>query len=1127
MFLDDELSGYINLVELSTPGDRLHEPRVLSGRGSADRVDTILSFWPSNTGVDGCKARDFWKQTIDRSHRLEGTTDGRNLIVAIKNTMQTSKGYYIEFSPDGKMPVAWHQSNSATTLQSPHSRRLLTWRNLQRIAMALCLMHDRNLLHGEISDWHIYTDNTGSADHQLAGLEFSIDLQCMVNGETPLIEHQLQGSLSFRNDWVWFGRAAARLLGATDTSDDESTLLSRLAQSDVSQLEQKLIQELVLFADYPGLSGDAVISSINRITEQLARRTASARAPHRMVLDFDDRSRFSQSLRATGQFDIGIAADDIRDFIKEDLSKDPLLIQLYVPKHARSEQMAVRGQEFIYVLEPHHDSAEWSVAWCSAVYALSNHPPLNTVQSNPLKYPIEVHAAAEGRGAYSRRFYTNWTEPFKRTATELSSEDGDTGFWPGTALLFQLQALVTIAEIWPVDKIREKRIDAARNRIWLKPRATESAAELSRLLLLKPPADVMHDVLEKHGGREGTWLLSRRNHLDIPNDERGDWSFVKYHPHTQSYEFEGMTNAPVGRTLFLRPNDEGTLKQLRRQARALNVLRSHRELLDLLDSPSARSFSSHDELPEEMGGLDDSKQIALKNILSVLPISVVQGPPGVGKTKLVSALAAHLYTERNSTRILVTAQNHESLDHIASEIFKTIREIDESLLLVRANSDDSHLAFVLNSVSSSIRDKFFNSDLFASMTETFQKDTRVELDSRSNSPSRSRGRHNRALDALCLSSASIVFATANSREIGDLLSTSSQFDWVVVEEASKATALDLIGSLQLSSRRLLIGDHMQLPAFDEQNTEKRLSESSRVLDALKLGRSSLPEYVSKPLGDLNSLNMPVLCQDALRAFSIFRSLIEALANDTTRLPCHSKLTVQHRMHPTIGQLIADCFYDDLSNSPELKSRYSSPPPYSFQPTSALSTVPITVVNMPWVQTTPGMYRKNKDYINDDEVQVVKRVLKDLRVRNAKTSIAVLSPYAKQVECIKAAVGSLDLRRNRHLRKFSSLTYSTVDGFQGREADIVIVSLVRNNEFTGYPALGFLVDARRVNVMLSRARWKLVVVASLTFFERQIEWMTDNNLPHFEKIVTWIRNRARTKKDVQILRPSNTSLVNDA
>ncbi len=62
---------------------------------------------------------------------------------------------------------------------------------------------------------------------------------------------------------------------------------------------------------------------------------------------------------------------------------------------------------------------------------------------------------------------------------------------------------------------------------------------------------------------------------------------------------------------------------------------------------------------------------------------------------------------------------------------------------------------------------------------------------------------------------------------------------------------------------------------------------------------------------------------------------------------------------------------------------------------------------------------------------------------------------------------------------------TVDSFQGSEADLVVLSLVRNNQRTGLSALGFLRDKRRMNVALSRARSKLVIVGSLAFLREAV------------------------------------------
>ena len=102
------------------------------------------------------------------------------------------------------------------------------------------------------------------------------------------------------------------------------------------------------------------------------------------------------------------------------------------------------------------------------------------------------------------------------------------------------------------------------------------------------------------------------------------------------------------------------------------------------------------------------------------------------------------------------------------------------------------------------------------------------------------------------------------------------------------------------------------------------------------------------------------------------------------------------------------------------------------------------------------------------------------------SLAVLSPYQRQAERLAQAIEDERKASLTHLGSFRSavtagLLAGTVDSFQGSEADLVIVSLVRNNGDDGARALGFLRDARRMNVLLSRARWQLVLVGSRGFF----------------------------------------------
>ena len=106
-----------------------------------------------------------------------------------------------------------------------------------------------------------------------------------------------------------------------------------------------------------------------------------------------------------------------------------------------------------------------------------------------------------------------------------------------------------------------------------------------------------------------------------------------------------------------------------------------------------------------------------------------------------------------------------------------------------------------------------------------------------------------------------------------------------------------------------------------------------------------------------------------------------------------------------------------------------------------------------------------------------------------STLAVLSPYNEQVERLGRAIEDCLPSRLANITGFTPATNaagfeSTVNSFQGSEADLVVISLVRNNDHVGRAALGILRDRRRMNVLSSRAKWKLVIIGSLEFLRVQ-------------------------------------------
>ncbi len=207
------------------------------------------------------------------------------------------------------------------------------------------------------------------------------------------------------------------------------------------------------------------------------------------------------------------------------------------------------------------------------------------------------------------------------------------------------------------------------------------------------------------------------------------------------------------------------------------------------------------------------------------------------------------------------------------------------------------------------------------------------------------------------------------------------------------------------------------------------------------------------------------------------------------------------MHPVIATMIASAFYDDgfgplLITHPEAIARFRTDPcPIVSQDERKLPNAPIVLVDMPAKQKGAGQVtgEQSPRWQNVAERDAVAHVLKLLEGRpGAKApTLAILSPYAQQVKRLEERLDGDDALSPQR-RGFRSPTDDdrfcyTVDSFQGSEADVTIVSLVRNNDHSNIrSALGFLADFRRMNVLLSRAKWRLILVGSFDFLEEVLK-----------------------------------------
>jgi superfamily I DNA and/or RNA helicase len=303
--------------------------------------------------------------------------------------------------------------------------------------------------------------------------------------------------------------------------------------------------------------------------------------------------------------------------------------------------------------------------------------------------------------------------------------------------------------------------------------------------------------------------------------------------------------------------------------------------------------------------------------------------------------------------------------------------------------------------------------------------------------------------------ASILAATClitGARQLRDV-----EFDWAIIDEGGRATATELLVPLVRSRRSIIVGDEQQLPPMVD--TDLR----TEALRRLSLTRDDLEK-------------------------SLFETLVAQGREE--ELPAVQMLTEQYRMHPAIGEMISQIFYEG-----KLKHATNR-----LERDHKLRWLDRAVV---WYSTTklPKRFERSRgsSFSNLTEVDAIVHLVHRLEhsyseIDGDKRSVAIITPYNEQILLLRERIRPNSL-------KWHSLTIeiATVDAFQGRDSNIVIYSTVRSN---AKRELGFLKDRRRLNVALSRAQQLLIIVGDVAMLESG--WTGKEENP-YRKLVRYMRN----------------------
>lgn len=1120
----------------------------------------IVKYWLNRHQDKTEILKEIWLYEKRQLQRLKGCPGVGDYISPIDASFADEYGFYLILDSGSRLPLSYYYESTPGVLQLRRpwifnlkqiSNRLKFWRNINRIVSAISILHSQGLLHRHLNFDSILTDPSSDLDFQLTGFEWSIRVQRMSESNTIKNVSSESGRkcFSFLTDWMDLGYLIAGIL-KLDKNEISSTtypIEKIIEKTDLTINEIIFIRGLIGSIDIDKSSSSKVLNSsivlkkIDELIKEIGGLLEKSPNPLAIALHFNTSS--NKSHNGSGKTSVFNAVQNIffeshgiylsesdipelLEFIDSDLIESS--ITKVVQSNGDIEYLLI-GSQLSYVIgknkiSRHDIEGDWNTAFCHSAYLT---PPTKLGQKNK---KLQVNRQLRGvvhtnRTELQKLNPYPWNEYIDILDSPVTREETAKDLTTGFAAYHLTEIAFAKAEIYPIEVVSYETDsdDPSIYNVKLRTRIDPEAETVSNSLSIKSPAVRLKQVFMNNGEYSRWFFLSNSNFND--EDHEIVLDYLARRPNNNGeviYEFTTNVPNPDHKTPFIiTSSTQGTISQLSRRAAAIDALSQHEELIDLLKSPHRKLMNSNENvnLHDSYNELDSSKRDVFQKVLNTLPLYLVQGPPGVGKTYLVTTLVQQVFSSEPNSRLLLTAQSHSTVHHLFNEVNKALLKNDSKgspLLVIScvkngSPDDDADPNIKVDEIAKEQVNKLISSALFNSCPSENTKNRVVALGQSGNRSGRS------ILVNQLLKSANLVFATTNSKQVEDLIKSSSQFDWSIMEETGKVTGLELLSPMLLSHRRLMIGDHKQLPPYASEVMRKVLGDARALKKSLQFSQDIYNnnikgEFVKSKLNQesvdsFSEQDLEDICKEALRLHLLFENFIkeeevalkrseEHYGNDKRHKPVASMLKIQHRMHPIIAEVVSDVFYKHnlVTSDDKIKFYTEDNKPFYFETSDfvEINRAPIVWIETPDVQANCGVKsgEKKPQWNNPFEAKAVINLLKILRRKTGvekPPKLALLSPYNKQIEQISTLLDRENVKVT-NLCEFSkpddsSSFCSTIDAFQGAEADLTIISLVRNNS-DSYPlsALGILLDSRRMNVLFSRAKHQLVIVGSYEFIK---------------------------------------------
>jgi hypothetical protein len=1018
---------------------------------------------------------------LRRIRRVLSSHRSRDLLVEVREVVEDRDEFAIVmFDPGSPIVGSSRAIRARQSLFLTGAGRKTFWRNIRRVAEALAICHDAGIVHGAVSEHAVFSHGDDREDYRLGGYEACVHIG---DGDLGGTGHPLRpsGAISFRQDWMDLGRTAATILGVT--SDGGPPLLA---------IERRMLDRLTNPPQYQLFDGSVVLRELLEVTDELERVGTSSEGefvlyPSQQIMQSDLPQLTSGS----------VAADDtqaIFQFVEEDLLGSDV-------------RAVVTGRDTVKVVT---DLATYRVKIVDDRIGMlfkadKRRPDDRIYDAAELKHRLYLSRNRRSSEERVRKLglgALRWADLSGQGQSSQGARDATSWY-----ALIVLEAFTWLREqfrLYPVEVLPASPDDEA-SLVWLFPREEANRDQRRDRMGLRPTADAMKRELRQDDGRT-EWTVTRFDSVGSGRERPPELRYLGSGEYKGQQAFAFTSNQAIVAEAgyYFRPRrDAGFERAIRRRLQNIVAARSNVELLRALDDPAQvalddvlREIAAPGDPPVD---LDETKKLAWESIVAGKSINIVVGPPGVGKTYLISNLVRSILTLTRDARVLISAQNHETLVQMEDELKKTLPAQTSIVVRVERSGSDEKTSALREASVVVLQSTSTIQTNGAAILASQHHQIKQALDPVDDAEQAVADRVFRDTDNLLLRSSDVTLATASSHVIEEMIADGDQFDWVIIEEAARANGAELIGALLIGNRRVMIGDHKQLSPFDVVDRQ-RFYDSGVAAELLRDAKeqiwtiSDLPPEVEATLELIKSdqsLLADVLAT-AARLEEAFRSIAEREDNreKTTGRPSSiaNILLEQSRMHPAIGELVSNTFYNKkLIPSERVKRR-----PLTVMSDPGFPTAPIVVLDLPAlsvVKKTSFELQVRRSYRNETEATALLAALKQLRPTRDHDgrlpTLVVLSPYLAQVDYFERLLkqeidpNAGTLFGFESPRKNGKFVY-TSDSFQGGEADVVIASLVRNNMLVGTRALGFIKNPQRMNVLLSRARQKLVLATSRQF-----------------------------------------------